>query len=325
MKLSTLAALAIGIALPLDPAIAQQAGKVHRIGYLQTAPRNVQLDLIEAFEGGLRERGYVVGRNVLIEYRFADGKLERLPALADDLVRLKVDVIVTGVNANVRAAQRATTTIPIVTAISYYPVEDGIVASLGRPGANVTGLTQDSGEEVGKRLQLLQQVVPRLTRVATLSGAGMSYNSIAVKKIEGAARALGITVLPFEIQGAGDVERTFAEIERARAEGVIVLSGPIIYAQRASIISITTKKRLPTVWDGHQAALEGALMAYGADILDLFRRATDYVDRILKGAKPADLPMEQPTRYVLAINLKTARALGVTIPPSLLLQAKVIE
>ena len=325
MKFSTLAVLVFGIVLPLGPATAQQAGKVHRIGYLQTAPRNVQLDLIEAFEGGLRERGYVIGRNLLIEYRFADGKLERLPELADDLVRLKVDVIVTGVNANVRAAQRATTTIPIVTAISYYPVEDGLVASLGRPGANVTGLTQDSGEEVGKRLQLLREVVPRLKRVAVLSGAGMSYNSIAVKKAEEAARALGMTVFLFEIQGAGDVERTFAEIERSRAEGVIVLGGPIIYAQRASIISITTKKRLPAVWDGHQAALEGALMAYGADILDLFRRATDYVDRILKGAKPADLPMEQPTRYVLAINLKTARALGVTIPPSLLLQAKVIE
>ena len=325
MKFSTLAVLAFGITLPLGPATAQQAGKVHRIGYLQTAPRNVQLDLIAAFEGGLRERGYVIGRNLLIEYRFADGKLERLPELADDLVRAKVDVIVTGVNANVRAAQRATTTIPIVTAISYYPVEDGLVASLGRPGANVTGLTQDSGEEVGKRLQLLLEVVPRLTRVATLSGAGMSHNSIAVKKIEGAARALGITVLPFEIQGAGDVEHTFAEMERSRAEGVIVLGGPIIYAQRASIISITKKMRLPAVWDGHQAALEGALMAYGADILDLFRRATGYVDRILKGAKPADLPMEQPTRYVLAINLKTARALGVTIPPSLLLQATIIE
>ncbi len=321
MKLSTLALLAFGISLPLGSATAQQAEKVYRIGYLQAAPRNVQLELIEAFESGLRERGYVIGRNALIEYRFADGRLERLPELADDLVRLKVDVIVTGVNANVRAAQRATTTIPIVTAISYYPVEDGLVASLGRPGANVTGLTQDSGEEVGKRLQLLREVVPGLTRVATLSGTGMSYTSIAVKKLERVARDLGITVLPFEIQGAGDVEHVFAQIERSRAEGLIVLSGPIIYAQRASIISITTKKRLPAVWDGHQAALEGALIAYGADILDLFRRATDYVDRILKGAKPADLPIEQPTKYLLAINVKTARALGMTMPPSLLLQA----
>ena len=307
------------LAAPL--ARAQQTGRVYRVGYLQTAPRKPQVHLIEAFERALSERGYSVGRNVLIEYRFADGKVERLPELAADLVRLKVDVIVTGVNPNVRAAQRATTTIPIVMATSYYPVEEGLVASLGRPGGNVTGLTQDTGEEVGKRLQFLREARPGLTRVAALSGAGMSYNSIVLKKLEGVARGLGVAVMPFEIRGAEDVGYAFAEMERAKVEGLIVFAGPITLANRANIIGMAAKKRLPAIWHDKQHVLDGALLSYGPDLADLFRRAAGYVDRILKGAKPADLPIEQPTKYVLAINLKTAKALGVTIPPSLLLQA----
>ena len=321
MRLRSLAVVAFSVLVPLGPAIAQQAGKVYRVGYLQISPRNAQVHLIEAFESGLSERGYSVGRNVLIEYRFADGKTERLPGLAAELVRLKVDVIVTGVNPNVRAAQTATATIPIVTAISLYPVEDGLVASLGRPGGNVTGLTQHAGEEVAKRLQLLREATPGLTRVAALSGSGMSYNPFMFKTLEGAAGGLGMTVLPLEIRGAEDVVRAFAEIERAQVGGLVVFSGPIPLANRASIISMAAKRKLPAIWPDRLYVLDGALMSYGPDVVDLYRRAAGYVDRILKGAKPADLPFEQPTRFVLSVNLRTAKALGITIPQSILLQA----
>ena len=321
MKLRALAVVIFGILLSLGSATAQQAGKVHRLGYLQISPREAQVHLVEAFERGLTEHGYVVGRDVVIEYRFADGKPERLDKLADDLVRLKVDVIVTGVNPNTRAAQRATKTIPIVMAISFFPVEDGLVASLGRPGGNVTGLIRDSGEEVGKRLQLLREATPKLTRVAVLSDAGLGYPEHLLRKLEGAARSLGVVVVPLEIHGSEDIQRVFVEIQRVKADGLMVLGGPISLANRASIISISAKTKLPAIWSDKQFVEDGALMSYGADQTELFRRAAGYVDRILKGAKPADLPLEQPTRYVLAINLKTAQALGMTIPQTLLLQA----
>ena len=301
--------------------MAQQPGKVHRIGYLQIAPREAQVHLIEAFERGLTERGYVVGRDILIEYRFADGKPERLDKLADDLVRLKVDVIVTGVNPNTRAAQRATRTIPIVMAISYFPVEGGLVQSLGRPGGNITGLVADTGEEGAKHLQILREATPKLTRVAVLSEAGLGYTEHLLRRLDEAARRLGVVVVPFEIRGAEDVQRVFGEIERARADGLMVLGGSVPLANRDSIISMSAKAKLPAIWVDRQIVQDGALMSYGADRADLFRRAAGYVDRILKGAKPADLPIEQPTRYVLAVNLKTAKALGITIPKTLLLQA----
>ena len=319
-------ALGVGVLAPMA-SFAQQPAKVWRVGYLQIAPRNVQLELIEAFEHGLQERGYAVARNVQIDYRFADGNVERLPDLAAELVRLKVDVIVTGVNANVRALQRATTTIPIVTATSYYPVEDGMVASLGRPGGNVTGISAEAGGEISKRLQFLRELTPKLKRVAILSGAGMSYNPIALKVLEGSARELGVSVMPLEIRGAEDVGPAFAKIERARIEGLIVFGGPITLAQRSSIMGMAAKKKLPAIWSGSRVYIdEGALISYGADVVDLYRRSAGYVDRILKGAKPADLPIEQPAKFVLAINLKTAKALGIKIPSALMLQAtKVIE
>jgi putative ABC transport system substrate-binding protein len=322
MLLRALGVVAFGMLVPLCTAEAQQAAKIYRIGYLAIAPRDVQVPFIDALERGLRERGYVIGRDVVIEYRFADGKIERLPELAAELIRLKVDVLVTGVNPNVRALQRATTTIPIVTATSLYPVEDGLVASLARPGGNVTGLTMDTGEEIAKRLQLLREIIPGLTRVATLSGAGMSYNPFFVKQLEAAARGLGLTVLPLEIRGGQDLSYAFAEIERARVGGLMVFDGPITLAHRASIISLLEKKRLPAIWSGQSITVdEAVLMSYGVDVSDLFRRAAGYVDRILKGAKPADLPIEQPTKFVLVVNLKTAKALGLTIPQSLVLQA----
>jgi putative ABC transport system substrate-binding protein len=321
MNLRALAVVTFGVLLSLDSVTAQQAGRVYRIGYLQIAPREAQVHLIAAFERGLTDRGYVVGRDALIEYRFADGKPERLDRLADDLVRLKVDVIVTGVNPNTLAAQRATKTIPIVMAISYFPVEGRLVQSLGHPGGNTTGLVADTGEEGAKHLQILREATPKLTRVAVLSEAGLGYTEHLLKRLEEAARSLSLAIVPLEIHGAGDVQRVFAEIERSKADGLMVLGGSLPLANRASIISMTAKAKLPAIWVDRQSVQDGALMSYGADRVDLFRRAAGYVDRILKGAKPADLPMEQPSRYVLAFNLKSAKSLGITIPKTLLLQA----
>ena len=300
---------------------AQAARKVYRVGFLAGASREVQLHLIDAFEAGLRERGYAPGTNLNIEYRFADGHFDRLPALAAELVGLGVDVIVTGLNPGVFGAKRATATIPIVMAASFFPVEDGLVASLARPGGNLTGFAQETGEEVTKRLQLLREVVPKLTRVATLSGVGMSYNPYFVTALRNAARGIDVSVLPFEIRNAEDVNQAFLDIERAHADGLIVFGGPVTLEHRAAIIGLAAKKQLPAVWSDRERVVDGGLMSYGADVADLYRRAAGYVDRILKGAKPAELPVEQPTKFVLAINMKTAKALGITIPQSLLLRA----
>lgn len=313
-------AVALGALVLLGPALAQQPGKVHRIGYLTISPRATQSHLIEAFERGLTERGYVVGRDIVIEYRFADGRLERLPGLADELVRAKVDVIVTGVNPNVRAAQRATRSIPIVAANAYLPVEERFVESLAHPGGNITGLTTDAAEEIGRRLQLLRQAVPGVARVAAIFGKGEAYATLAIERLDRHARALGITIVPIEIRGPDDVERAFAEIKRQRGDALIGF-GAATLVNRARIIKLAAEAGIPTVFTDKQYVDDGALMSYGADLSDLFRRAAGYVDRILKGAKPADLPVEQPTRYVLAVNLGTARALGITIPQTLLLQA----
>ena len=212
---------------------AQSARKVYRIGFLAGASREFQPHLIAAFEAGLRERGYAPGANLVIEYRFADGHFDRLPALATELVGLGVDVIVTGLNPGVFGAKRATATIPIVMAASFFPVEDGLVASLARPGGNLTGFAQETGEEVTKRLQLLREVVPKLTRVATLSGVGMSYNPYFVTTLQDAARGIGVSVLPFEIRNVEDVNQAFVDIERARADGLIVFGGPVTLAHRS--------------------------------------------------------------------------------------------
>jgi ABC-type uncharacterized transport system substrate-binding protein len=309
------------LAAPLA-AVAQQAGKVWRIGYLATQHREAQTYLIQAFEGGLREKGYTPGRDLMIEYRFADGRVERLPELVGELVRVKVDVIVTGVNPGSIAAKKATATIPIVMAGSFNPVEDGLVASLAHPGGNVTGLTLDAGAEIQtKRLQLLREVNPKLSRVAALSGFGMSYNPSQVRILEDAGRGLGIAIVPVEFRGADDLGDAFTEMRRARAGGLIVFGGPLPLDQRARIADLAVKNRLPAIAPDGIYVRDGSLMSYGASVADQWRRAAGYVDRILKGAKPADLPIEQPTKFELAINLKTAKALGLTIPPSLLQRA----
>jgi putative tryptophan/tyrosine transport system substrate-binding protein len=313
-------AVALGALVSLGPAFAQQPVKVSRIGYLTISPRATQSHLIEAFERGLTERGYVVGRDIVIEYRFADGRLERLQGLAEDLVRAKVDVIVTGVNPNVRAAQRATSSIPIVAANVYLPVEERFVQSLGRPGGNITGLTTDAADEIGRRLQLLRQAVPGISRVAAVYGTGEEYATLAIERLKRHGRTLGMTIVPIEVRGPEDVERAFSEIKRESSDAVIGF-GAATLVNRASIIRLAAQAKIPTIFTDKQYVDDGALMSYGVDLSDLFRRAASYVDRILKGAKPADLPVEQPTRYVLAVNLRTARALGITIPQSLLLQA----
>ena len=316
--MSTVAGMVLGAPLTVT---GQPVRKVYRIGFLLLSPQAVQLHLTGAFEAGLREKGYTPGRDMVIEYRSADEHVDRLPELAAELVGLKVDVLVTGVNPAAWAAKRATGTIPIVMASSFFPVEDGLVASLARPGGNLTGIAQEAGEEVAKRLQLLREVVPKLTRVATLSGVGMSYNPYFVKMLQGAARGLGVSVLPFEMRGEDDVANVFVEIERARADGLIIFGGPITLSHRSAIVRLAAEHRLPAVWSDKQRVADGGFMSYGADVADLFRRSAGYVDRILKGAKPADLPVEQPTKFVLAINLRAAKALGVTIPQSLLLRA----
>ena len=301
---------------------AQQPAKAWRIGYLQGSSREAQTYLIQAFEGGLREKGYTLGRDLVIEYRFADGRLERLPELAAELVRLKVDVIVTGVNPGTIAAKKATTTIPIVMAGSFNPVEEGLVASLARPGGNVTGLTLDTGAEVvTKRLQLLRDINPKLSRVASLTGIGMAYTPSQVKALEDAGRGLGITILPVVFRGADDIGEAFTGIRSARAGAVIVSGGPVVLEHRVRIADLAVKNRLPAIGTNRQQADSGFLMSYGPSITDSYRRAAMYVDRILKGAKPADLPVEQPATFEFVINLKTAKTLGLTIPPSLLQRA----
>ena len=301
---------------------AQQAGQVARIGVLLALAREQMSHLVKAFEDGLRDLGYVPGRNVVIESRFADGKLERLPQLAQDLVRLRVDVIVTGSNPHVIAAKQATTTIPIVMVYVRDPVGAGLVASVSRPGGNVTGLSMDVGAEIaGKRLALLKEVVPRLSRVAVLVFPGFPSALAALEAMEAPARTLGMTVVRFDARGPGDLEGVFAAVTRARFDALVVTGGPVQFNMRTQIAQLALRHRLPSISSITEDVEVGVLMSYGASLSDQWRRAATYVDKILKGAKPADLPVEQPTKFELIINLKTAKALGLTIPPSLLAQA----
>jgi len=316
-----LTSLAGAVAGPLAVE-AQQAGKVARIGYLLGAAREQTSPLEKAFQDGLSDLGYVPGRNVVIEYRFADGKPERLPQLAQDLVRLKVDVIVTGSNPHVIAAKQATTTIPIVMVYVRDPVGAGLVASVSRPGGNVTGLSQDVGAEIlGKRLALLKELVPKLSRVAVLVNPGFPPALAALKAMEAPARTLGMTVARFDARGPGDLEGVFAAVTRARSDALVITGGPVMFNMRTQIAQLALRHRLPSISATTEDVEAGGLMSYGASLTDQWRRAATYVDKILKGAKPADLPVEQPTKFDLLINLKTAKALGLTIPPSLLARA----
>jgi putative ABC transport system substrate-binding protein len=318
-----LAALTLGLFTAPLAAEAQQTGKVYRIGYLQTSTREEQLHLVKAFEDGLRDLGYRVGQNAVIEYRFAEARPERLPGLAADLVRLNVDVIVTGINSNTAAAKKATTTIPIVMANSVDPVGAGFVASLARPGGNVTGVTQDTGDEVfGKRLELLKEILPPRSRVwAVLWNPTFAPNQGRWKATTDAARKLGLTLLSAEMRGLGDLEPALASITKKRAGGLVVMSDGVLFTYRRQIGSIAVKYRLPAISTVSEYAEAGLLLTYGASLPGLWYRSATYVDKILRGSKPGDLPVEQPTKFELVINLKTARALGLAIPPSLLQRA----
>jgi ABC-type uncharacterized transport system substrate-binding protein len=315
--------LAIGLLAAPLAAEAQQPAKVPRIGYLAPSlaanPQNH-----EAFRQGLRDLGYVEGGNVVLEYRDAEGKPERFPALAAELVALKVDVIVAPTTLAAVAAEQATRTIPIVFATAGDPVTSGLVISLARPGGNVTGLSILAPELVGKRLELLTQAVPGVSRVAVLwhpGGMGERMDKDMAKEADAAARALGVRLHFVEARGPADFERAFSDVTRGHAGALTVLGSTMFSDERRRLVDLAARNRLPAVYTSKEFVDAGGLMAYGPNVADLYRRAATYVDKILKGATPTDLPVEQPTKFVLVVNLKTAKALGLTIPPSLLLRA----
>jgi putative tryptophan/tyrosine transport system substrate-binding protein len=302
---------------------AQQAAKIARIGFL-VLNMAAAAHPPEAFRQGLRDLGYVEGRNVVIEYRDAEGKPERLPALAAELVALKVDVILAAGETHALAAKQATKTIPIVFAVAADPVASGLVTSLARPGGNVTGLSVLAPELVGKCLEQLKQAVPGVSRVAVLwqpGGHGERTDKDMRKEAEVAARALGVRLQLVEARGPADLDRAFSDMTKARAGALTVLPSAMLFTERRRLADLAARNRLPAVYPAREYVDAGGLMAYGANVADLFRRAATYVDKILKGAKPAELPVEQPTKFELVINLKTAKALGLTIPPSLLQRA----
>ena len=301
---------------------AQEAGKVAHIGMLASSPSD---PFVEAFKQELRELGYVEGRNIIVEYRWAEGKLERLPGLAADLVRLKVDVIVASSQGAV-AAKQATTAIPIVMPIITDPVRLGLVASLAKPGGNATGFATQNDELPGKWLELVKDTLPAVSLVAVLFHP--SYDGdVQLKASESAARSLGVRLQALKVERPDDFVPAFAEVQTNRAEALIVSSSPLFYAHRTRLVEFAATHRLPTIY--HQSEFvvgSGGLMSYGPDFRDLYRRSATYVDKILRGAKPGDLPVQQPTKFELVINRRTARALGLTIPQSVLVRAdRVIE
>ena len=325
--------LALGLLAVSLPAEAQQAGKVYRIGYL--APRShdpankssnaLSTARMKAFREGLRELGYVEGQNVVIEYRSADGKRDRLPELAAELVRLNLDVIFVWSTPAVKAVKKTTTTLPIVT-VSGDPVRLGFVASLAHPGGNITGLANLTPELAGKRLELLKEVVPQLSLVAVLWDPDNPGARLRMRETEAAANLVDIKLQPVAVRKPNDFEHAFAAMKKERAGALVPLRGTLVNTYLQRIAALAAENRLPTMYDGVGGAEAGGLMSYGTQIADLDRRAATYVDKILKGAKPADLPIEQPTKFELVVNLKTAKALGITIPPSILYRAdKVIK
>ena len=299
---------------------AQQGGKVPRIGFLFYGSPGPSPEL-DAFRQGLRELGCIEGQNIAIEVRFASGRVERLPELAAELVRLKPDVIVTpGTPASV-AAKQATSTIPIVFAGVADAVGAGLVANFARPGGNITGLTGISAELGGKRLELLKEVTPKASRVAVLYNPADRSNVLVLKELQESAPALRLTLQPLGVRGPGEFEGAFVAMSRKRAHALFGAAGILTTEHRKAIVDLAAKSRIPAMWGERQFVVAGGLMSYAVNFYDQVRRAATYVDKILKGAKPADLPVEQPTKFELVINLKTAKALGLTIPPSLLQRA----
>jgi putative ABC transport system substrate-binding protein len=320
-----LVTLALGFLVTPLAGEAQPAGKVYRIGLLagnSQAPR--EKHAYDAFQQGLRDLGYVEGKNVILEYRYTEGNIDRLPALAAELVHRNVDIIVAaGAGyAGVLAAMQATTTIPIVmVSIATDPVETGLIESLAHPGGTITGFTNLASETAGKRLELFKATVPTLVRVAVLYDPANRGNVLHVNEVQKAARSLGLTIQLWEVRGTDDFERVFAALREERPDGLYVPGGPLTRGNETRIVAIAVKSGIPSVHDSREAVEAGGLMSYAYAIVDQYRRAAAYVDKIFKGAKPGDLPVEQPTKFELVINLTTAQALGLTIPPTLLFQA----
>jgi putative ABC transport system substrate-binding protein len=314
----------------LHRAEARQLTQVPTIGYLSSGQASGPVSSIperrEAFRQGLRELGYVEEKNLIVEYRYAEGNSERLAALAAELVRLKIDVIVTSGPPGTRAAKKATTTVPIVMAHDPDPLGSGFIASLARPGGNITGLSSLVAQLGGKRLELLRELIPKLSRVAVLGTSTNPSNVQMATEIEVAARPIGIRIQFVDVQDSKEIEGGFRAATKAHAEALFVLGNPVLNAHRTEVADLALKSRLPAVYGQPDLMAAGGLMFYGASITEMFRRAAIYVDKILKGAKPADLPVEQPTKFELIINLKTAKQIGLIIPPNVLARAdKVIR
>jgi putative ABC transport system substrate-binding protein len=305
---------------------AQSGGKVRRIGLLSGAPREGASDNFDAFLQGMHELGYVEGRDFITDLRFADGNYERFPELAAELVRLEADVIVTGTGAAIRTLQRATTTIPIVLAYSTDPVGNGFVASLARPGGNITGLSGSSEDTSPKQLELVATVVPNVSRIGLLGNPASPVYADVRKGAQTAAQKVGLTLVSVEARNPQEIDRAFAALNNQRVQAFIAAGDAVFFTQRRQIAELALRNRLPSMFSQREYAKAGGLMSYGENLSDFFRRAASFVDKIFKGAKPRDLPIEQPTRFNLVINRKTADALGVTIPPQLYIFAdEVIE
>ena len=304
----------------------QQPTKIPRIGFLLATSPSANAARNEAFRQGLRELGYVEGKNIVIEWRYAEEKPDRLLAFAAELVRLKVDIIVTGGASSTRAAKEATTTIPIVMAQDPDPVATGVVASLARPGRNITGMASLAPELSGKRLEILKETVPRLSRVAVLGTSTIPDNTQSLKEMQLPAGALRVQLQFLDVLSSKDIETAFRDARKGRADAILVLQSPVASSHRAEIVDLAVKSRLPAIYPQSDYMDAGGLMFYGANTADLYRRAATYVDKILKGRTPADLPVEQPMKFEFIINLKAAKQIGLTIPPNVLVRAdKVIR
>jgi putative ABC transport system substrate-binding protein len=305
---------------------AQQLGNIPRIGFLSNSSASTLAARAEAFQQGLRQLGYIEGKNIVIEWRYADGNTDSLPALTAELVRLKVEAIVTTGAVVTRAAKQTTVTTPIVMAQDVDPVANGFVASLARPGGNITGLSTLQPEITGKRLELLKEIVPTLARVAVLGSSSIPGNAQSLKEVELAAGAFAVKLQYLDVLSPKDIEIAFRAATKGRADAVLVFSGPVFNLHRTQIVALAVKNRLPAIYYIPEYVHDGGLMSYGVSFTDLFRRAATYVDKILKGAKPADLPVEQPKKFEFVVNLKAAKQIGLTIPPNVLARAdKVIR
>jgi ABC-type uncharacterized transport system substrate-binding protein len=319
-KTAALSVLVVAVLLAV--VVIAQPKEIPRIGWLGAGSSPGQLNRTEAFRRGLRELGYVEGKNIIVEYRHAEGKYDRLPMLVAELVRLKVVVIVTGGGPATRAAKQATSTIPIVMANDPDPVADGFVASLAQPRGNITGLSTLAPEISAKQVELLKETVPRLSRVAILWSSVRPGSSQIGKELELAAAALKVTLQFHEVLGADDIDTAFRAASQGRADAVLsLMAGPIVTPYRTQTAKLAVKSRLPVIYRSREEVEAGGLMSYGATLDDLDRRAATYVDKILKGRKPADLPVEQPTKFEFVINLKAAKQIGLTVPQIVLARA----